>query len=298
MSEIDWLSGPWAQIVGLTSDLRVQVVGLPFLLSWLSAGVLRLLLGPDRGGLVSGAAIGIGFLAAYVAMFDVPPWPPVSSVQKLFFIALAAVLLGTLADFMRIRGEALGASALALTLGAVIWLAWPLVRGFDPTGVGIALVVWAGAGVVQMQLERAPSLGVAPVLMLATAACGLALLVLHASSTLMAQLAGAFAASSLGFALWTWPESRFAFASSAVIGAAVPLAAIAAILALFGNIEPLALIPLMGVFVADRVGGALVPGRGLSVQFLRFLIAVLAAVVSVLAAVGLQSLLQDPLLWF
>ena len=116
----------------------------------------------------TGFAVGVGFIAAYVAAVGVPAFPPVSSTQKIpYLIAAGGVLLALLPAALpwRVSGTVLWAIA------SCAYIAWPRLGGdgtleaIVATALGSALIaicLWREQQDVLVMLLIA-SLGLIPV---------------------------------------------------------------------------------------------------------------------------------------
>ena len=75
---------------------------IPFGVSLAIAGGLRLALGPERGALVAGLGILIGFAAAWNWLL-LAPWVPFDALSRVMHIAIGGVVLGLALDFIEVR---------------------------------------------------------------------------------------------------------------------------------------------------------------------------------------------------
>jgi hypothetical protein len=75
------------------------VVFLPIFFTVAATGAIRAAAGPDRGARLSGAAVAIGFLAAWGFLLS-PGWLPTSAFERIGHIVGGAALTGVVLDFL------------------------------------------------------------------------------------------------------------------------------------------------------------------------------------------------------
>jgi len=162
-----------------------------------------------RGGWGPPVAVGLGVLAAFIGLFGLPPLPPVESWQWLFYLTLAAALLGV--------ADALVAAPLAVRRG-LMWIPlaiapWLLVRlllplewspgatyGFIAALAVANIIIWTAIDVLALRAGRFTLLLVLTILVSAASK-----VVLDSANAKLAQLAGALAATlgpAMVLALW------------------------------------------------------------------------------------------------
>ena len=78
------------------------IILLPVLLTIAIAGIVRAMLGPERGGRIAGIAIAIGFLASWGFLLS-PRWAATDAFERIGHIAAGAALVGLALDFFRPR---------------------------------------------------------------------------------------------------------------------------------------------------------------------------------------------------
>lgn len=155
-------------------------------------------------------AIPLGFLAGYVAAVGVPPFPPVSSTQKIPYLVAAAPLL--LLTFDRGGWWRRGA-VLVWTVVALGWLSWPRLDA-DPTSVVAGMVACLA---LFFLLEKRPNQDTAVCFLIAGLA--FAAVAFLGSSASIAQGAGSLSAAAGGLLLWCWPRDRWpTLAAGALLG--------------------------------------------------------------------------------
>src|SRR5262249_5432354 len=127
-----------------------------------SAALICSLLGLVLSGLVrtvrhSAAAsivLPIIFLASYVVTYQqVPPFPPVGSTNKIFYIALAATLAGLILDLL--PGTAVYRRVLAVILPLLIvgWIGFPRFAKPNLELIATASGLWLGGIAVLWRLD-------------------------------------------------------------------------------------------------------------------------------------------------
>ena len=114
-------------------ELILNLVLIPAVLS--AAGCLAATRLPQENLAQPLTAIAVvaGFAASYVGFTGVAPFPPTSSVQKLFYAPIASVLVFALASVVLGRARAMTATALALLAGglAALWVLERLLGRLD-----------------------------------------------------------------------------------------------------------------------------------------------------------------------
>ncbi|QCO05092.1 hypothetical protein [Azospirillum argentinense] len=276
--------------MALLDDLVVQTALFPLVVGVAAVGVVRLAGGRTRGPRLAAAGVAAAFLAAYALIVGLPALPPPSSMGRLFWSAVAGLVIGVGADLAGIdrrRGTwLLGAWVTA----SLLWIALPVLPGSLDTitaavlllaGGWIALTRTAGEG------EGAATPGVA--LMAAAVAVGGVALV--GASASVAQLAFALAAATGGLLLWNWPVERHAWgnAGQAALGILVLLAAT---LTFFSSAHAEALLLALPAFFADRLRDRLPLPRTAAGRAMGTVALTVLALVPAVAAVGVAFLLS------
>ncbi len=244
----------------LTDPLGQSVV-VPLIAAILVAGLIRLIGGPGRGALLAGLAIGLGFLACYIAVFGVFAWPPRSAAQKIPYIVVLAMALGVTMDLTRLAGPFARGAIFVGVVGAVWWLfgnkvnlsaPWPLVWPGAAVIAGWLFVLW------RLNMKAGDVL--TPAVTLLVAAAGLAVIAVLAHTASGGQLAAGLAAATGGFALWNWPVPRFRFGQGAILAGAAALMALTTQFVLFTKVSLWAILVLALVFFGmDVVAGLKLP---------------------------------------
>ncbi len=244
----------------LAAHPAIQSGVVPLGVAVVMTGLLRLRgsrLGGARG---AGLAIGVGFLAGAVLLAGLPFAAPLSAVQKLTLLAGVALLLGVLLELLAVSSNVLRVTALALFLAASLWLSWPqLQRDALDWPVGVLV---AGCGILLYGLAVPRERRASDSVPLALAAAGIAGIALVSGSLLIAQLATAMAVATGGFLIWNWPHARDTLGASMLLGATLPVLALALTTVLLTPAPPWSLAPLPAVFFLAPVARGLWLSRG------------------------------------
>src|ERR1700759_3480723 len=121
-----------------------------FLLGVLLAGLARIV----RHSAVTSIVLPIIFLASYIVTYQqVPPFPPVGSTNKVFYITLAATLAGLILDLL--PGTAVYRRVLAVILPALIvgWIGFPRFAKPNLELIATAFGLWLGGIAVLWRLD-------------------------------------------------------------------------------------------------------------------------------------------------
>jgi hypothetical protein len=260
----------------------LAAVVLCFLVGGVLGGLSRLVRPPVVAGLVIPAV----FLAAYVATYqEVPSFPPVGSVNKIFYIALAATLLGLAVDLAPVSRALRRALDVAIPLAAAGWIAAPrlaraepdLLVGLPALWLGGALVLWRldtlGAG------EAADGGSAVAIALLATLALGFAPVALAGASSTSLMLCLALFAGWGAAALWELAAPHDAFAATALFGGTGGLLAVVdTVVLITRHVDVLALLLLLPVLACGQIGAKLLlRSRRLHGRLRAVLVALMAA---------------------
>jgi hypothetical protein len=239
----------------------LAVVALCALVGGVLGGLSRLV----RGPVVAGLVIPVVFLAAYVATYQqVPSFPPVGSVNKIFYIALAAALLGLAVDRAPVSRTVRRVLDVAIPIAVAGWIAAPrltraepdLLIGLPALWLGGALVLWRldtlGAG------EAADGGSAVATALLATLALGFAPVALAGASSTSLMLCLALFAGWGAAAVWELAAPRDALAATALFGGAAGLLAVVdTVVLITRHIDVLALLLLLPVLACGQIGARL-----------------------------------------
>jgi hypothetical protein len=193
-----------------------------FLLGLALSGLVRLVPGLALGSMVLPTV----FLASYVLTYQqVPPFPPVGATNKVFYIALAAALIGFVLD-LPLRSANYGKPlAVIMPLAIVGWIGFPRFVKPDIDFMATSLGLWLGGVALLWRLDTVANtpaernggsiVGTAMLMALLLAFAPVALLG-GSSTSLMLCLAAV--AGLAAVALWELAIPREAFCASAVFG--------------------------------------------------------------------------------
>jgi hypothetical protein len=229
-----------------------------FTLGLALSGLVRLIPAAPVASLVPPAV----FLTSYVMTYQqVPTFPPIGAVNKIFYIALMATLAGFVLDLLRTTKLD---RVLAVILPGLIvgWIGFPRFANGDLEAVTTACALWVGGSVILWRLNvvakstaernggNLVSLAILMALMLAFAPIAL----LGGSSTsLMLCFVGVAGLGAV--AIWEFVIPREAFGASAVLGAGSGfLAAVSTVTLITRGIDLLGLALLLLIPYAGQLG--------------------------------------------
>lgn len=231
----------------------------PLLASALAVGMLGSIAGSRSTRLAAGG-MGVAFVALYLLVIGLPALPPPASTGKLFWVAVAGVLLGLIWDGLHL-GDRLGRLLLALWMVVSLgWIAVPLISaGNAMPVVGLMLVIGlipallpAGTGQAGRSTLAYGALGLGA----GVAVGGTALI---GSSASIAQLGLGLGAIAGGFLLWNWPRARHVWALSGRVALGLPIL-LASVLILFSRAQTASLLlALLAVPVAVAAASRVKP---------------------------------------
>lgn len=265
----------------------VQSALIAFAVGAVLTGVLGLTLG-RRIAWLPGTAIGLGVLLAFYLAYDrIPGFPPRGSTNKMFYLALAGLLVGLVVDVAPRRRWVPWA---IIAIGAVAipwWIGLPRLR--DPSfGLFAALVaIPLGTLVVTGQAWRVATAadaraGLHAAILIGSLAAGFAPLALFGASAATFEMSLAVATTAAGFAVWNWPKARYAVAASGLLPAAAGLAGAASTTVLITQKLPWpGLVVLVGVPFAPAIARRL-PGAA-STAVAPLVVAAVAVAIAALA---------------
>jgi len=276
-----------------------QAIIVPLVLGLALAIMLQVVGRKGWGGL----AVLAGILVGYVLFkHGVPSFPPPQAIEKLFYLAIGAALLGLIVELAG-APPALERAALVLAPAAVVlWLVWRrLIGGPDLEFIVIAAVVWLGGTAFLFGLRETDKAGgaVSAAIAVVAAAIGFAIVAHLGRSDTLALHAGTVAAAAgalglLGLATQLFAGRRDGFGLIGVLTAGTAFVTLAAVLALYTPTASrwalllLILVPLAGTAVRPPRFQKNIPGTAANAA-----VAALVAAIPALAAVGLAYLAAD-----
>jgi hypothetical protein len=234
---------------------------LCFLLGLLLSGLARIV----PGSTIASAVLPIIFLASYVLTYQqVPDFPPIGATNKIFYIALAAALIGFALDLLPRPANYRKLLAMIMPLLIVAWIGFPRFSQPDIELMATALGLWLGGTVLLWRLETVATtpernggsvVGTAMLMALMLAFAPVALLG-GSSTSLMLCLAAV--AGLAAVALWELVLPRGAFGASAVFGVGCGLLAMVDTVTLITkHVDLAALALLLLIPYAGEVGARL-----------------------------------------
>ena len=138
----------------LVHDPVGQCAITPFLAAAILTLLIRLVSGVELATRIAALAIALAFMGGYLLILGVPPFPPVSSTQKLFYVAVIATAIGLALDLTRSGPVLRMAATLLVPPGVLIWLAAKLLVPLS-SGILLQLAVLAvGTMAVKWCLAR------------------------------------------------------------------------------------------------------------------------------------------------
>ena len=269
----DWLWEP---------DLLIATL-LPLVAAVAAIALLRLIGGKARAGAMAGAGVAAGFVLAYAAVVRSRGLPELSEHLPLL-LALFGLVAGVLIDSEGWGGKRHRLLVIGVGLAAILW---SLADDVASTDLGpernVLVACFAGATLVVVRATRvAGSAGTVPVQMM-VAAFGVAAVAWVAGADQVSALAIALGASTLGFVGWNWPTVRFAPGAALVLGAGLPLLALAGVLLIEEDGSMAALGVLLLVFFSEWIAaqiGASGKGRSIVLAFASLLVVAVAVLVA------------------
>ncbi len=237
----------------LLTEFFLRGIAVPLLGALILAGVIHFALPGTSGPRLAGASIGLAFLLGFGLIVGWPPFPPISSTQKLPYLVLLGLLLGGLLEVIG-AGRFLGRLAALLWPAVIIgWLGWRQVAsgGFQP--LATIVLLWLGGAIILFLMEEGREAGAKPPAALLIASVGASLIAFLGSAASLAQLFGMLAAAIGGFLLWNWPRPRHPFQAAANLGGTGAFVTLAALLVLFAETSLAALAVLALVFLTPRM---------------------------------------------
>jgi hypothetical protein len=251
-------STPINATVFMLDNPIVQAALLCFMFGLGLSGLVRLFPAPALTSLVPPAV----FLTSYVVTYQqVPTFPPVGAVNKIFYIALVAALVGFVLDLLRTTKLD---RVLALIVPGLIvgWIGLPRFANGDLEAVTTGCALWLGGSVILWRLKVVAKstaernggslVGIAMLTALMLAFAPVALLGGSSTSLMLCFVAVA----GLGaVAIWEFLIPREAFGASSVLGAGSGfLAVVSTVTLITRQIDSVGLALLLLIPYAGQLG--------------------------------------------
>jgi hypothetical protein len=253
-----------------------------FLLGLALSGLARLSPTATLQPLVSPVVFLISYVLAYQ---QVPPFPPIGATNKIFYIALAATLVGFILDVLAIRRLD---RALALIVPGLIvgWIGSPRFTNGDLEVAATASALWLGGCAVLWRLDAVTKAtaecnggSVVGTAMLMALMLGFAPVALLGGSSTSSMLCLAAVAGLGAVALWELVLPREAPCASSILGAGSGfLAVVSTVTLITQQIDLVELVLLLLIPYTGQVGARLLlPPHRIRGRARQVLVALIAA---------------------
>jgi hypothetical protein len=194
----------------------------------------------------------------------VPSLPPVGSVNKIFWIAVGATLLGLAVDFAPASRALRRALDVAIPLAVASWIAAPRLARLETELLAYLPALWLGGALVLWRLDTlgagqaADGGSAVATALLATLALGFGPVALAGASSTSLMLCLALFAGWGAAAVWELAAPREPLAASALFGGAGGLLAVVdTVVLITRHVDVLALLLLLPVLACGQVGAKL-----------------------------------------
>jgi hypothetical protein len=195
---------------------------ISFLLGLVLSGLARVV----PGSTIASAVLPIIFLASYVLTYQqVPDFPPIGATNKIFYIALAAALVGFALDLLPRTANYRKLLAAIMPLLIVGWIGFPRFAKLDFELMATALGLWLGGTALLWRLDTVATTpaernggSIVGTAMLMALLLGFAPVAFLGGSSTSLMLCMAAVAGLAAVALWELILPRGAFGASAVFG--------------------------------------------------------------------------------
>src|SRR5215831_18426077 len=253
-----------------------------FLLGLLLSGAVRVF----RSSAIASTVLPIIFLASYVTTYQqVPTFPPVGSTNKVFYIALAAALIGLVLDLLPRAAKYRKLLAVIMPLLIVGWIGFPRFAKPDIELIATALGLWLGGIALLWRLDTVATVppernggSIVGTAMLMALLLAFAPVALQGGSSTSLMLCLAAVAGLAATALWEIFVPRGAFGASAVFGVGCGLLAmIDTVTLITREVDLVALALLLLIPYSGEVSALLLPQNRFRGRFRQILVGIFAA---------------------
>lgn len=196
---------------------HVQTFAVPLVVSAISVGLLRYLMGPWLGVLFASLGIALGFLASLLLAQGFPGWPPVSALGMLPYIIVGGMTAGAFMDEADNPIALVRPLYIGLPMMIIFWLGVSVYSAFGDIAGTLPYALLMIAGIIALQrLHEDRDDAIASPLALLAALCGLAVVGL-VSETSLARYPIAAAMAIIGFLPWNWRQCRFPWGTAGTL---------------------------------------------------------------------------------
>ncbi len=235
----------------LLSNPAIQSGAVPFVTALLVAALLGFTAKDAKR--FAGLAVLIGFLVAYALTLGLPPLPPISSGQKIPYIALLAGITGLILEGGKAAARTRLFTALVVAVLAIAWIGWRKIMATPSLDHLFVLPILAGTSIALVATERDGEDGSDQAISLLVVSLAIAGIAFMGSSASISQNAGALGAALGGLLILNWPKRRFGLNVTARLPPLITLTALATQATLFTKAPAWVLIILLPAFFADRL---------------------------------------------
>lgn len=226
----------------------VQTFAVPLVVSAISVGLLRYLMGPWLGVLLGSMGIAVGFLASLLLAQGLPGWPPGNALAMLPHIILAGMVAGALLDEADNPIALVRPAYIATPMIIIFWLGVSFYSAFQNIAGTVPYALLMIMGIIVLQrLHEDRDDGIASPVALLAAFSGLAVVGL-VSETSLARYPIAVAMAIIGFLVWNWPRCRFPWGTAGTLSMGGAYLALAAFIFLQDRSMAIPLILSFGAF--------------------------------------------------
>jgi hypothetical protein len=271
-----------------------------FVLGLALSGLVRVV----PGSTIASTVLPVIFLASYVLTYQqVPPFPPVGAANKIFYVALAAALIGFVLDLIPQTATANYRKLLAVIMPLLIsvWIGFVRFAKLDVDFIATALGLWLGGIALVWRLDTVATTpaelnggSIVGTAILMALLLGFAPVAFLGGSSTSLMLCLAAVAGLAAVALWELIVPRGAFGASAVFGVGCGLLAMINTVTLITRQVDLAALALLLLipYVGEVGARLLLPPNRLHGRVRQVLVGTLAA--SPILLVMLVLLLRHP----
>ncbi|MCW9034986.1 MAG: hypothetical protein OQJ97_12265 [Rhodospirillales bacterium] len=275
---------------GILSNPLIFSTAFPLLVSFSIIVAIKLVLGNERGGEFAGLGVGIGFLLAYIFIVGRPPFPPIASSHKLFYLAVIGFGVGLFLDRSKSQHHVKRTAAIGFPMLTAYWFGYSQFHGLalSPEVLKFLVITIVG-GILMARLDKLADRGLTSSIMILFAAIGLSGVAMFSNTQTLSQLGITLGGSMVGFILWNWPKTRFPFNGVLLLGAGGLLMVMLSQAIYFTKIPPLTLLLLVPIFFSDIVVKKFIAGNDRVATRLKPIVLGLIASIPTAAAIAVAA---------